>query len=61
MILFRINLVQERGDKVINVIKNNTDIPVNLTELISFNNNCIKNRIWYRGDPSELEEFFLSY
>jgi phage portal protein, SPP1 gp6-like len=45
---------------VINVIKNNTDIPVNLTELISFNNNCIKNRIWYRGDPSELEEFFKS-
>lgn len=45
---------------MINIIKQNTDAPVSLTELISFNNNCIKNRVWYRGDPSELEEFFKS-
>lgn len=45
---------------MINIIKQNTDVPVNLTERVSFNNNCIKNRVWYRGDPSELEEFFKS-
>lgn len=45
---------------MINIVKQNIDVPVNLTEIVSFNNNCIKNRVWYRGDPSELEEFFKS-
>lgn len=45
---------------MINIIKQDVDVPVNLTERVSFNNNCIKNRVWYRGDPSELEEFFKS-
>lgn len=45
---------------MINIIKQDADVPVNLTERVSFNNNCIKNRVWYRGDPSELEEFFKS-
>ena len=43
-----------------NIINQNADVPVNLTERVSFNNNCIKNRVWYRGYPSELEEFFKS-
>lgn len=45
---------------MINIIKQNADVPVSLTERVNFNNNCIKNRVWYRGDPSELEEFFKS-
>lgn len=29
-----------------------------ITEPLSFRANVLKNRIWYRGDPAELEQFF---
>lgn len=31
-----------------------------IKEPLSFTGNAMKNRIWYRGDPSELEQFFKS-
>lgn len=29
-----------------------------IKEPLSFQGNVLKNKIWYRGDPSELEQFF---
>lgn len=43
---------------MININNKQTDTLTTLNEAISFNENCIKNRIWYRGDPSEIEQFF---
>ena len=31
---------------------------VNLQEVLDFQGNAIKNRIWYRGDPNELEQLY---
>ena len=31
---------------------------VTITEPLSYKGNVLKNRIWYRGDPSELDQFF---
>ena len=32
--------------------------PVIIKEPLSFEGNVMKNRMWYRGDPSELDQFF---
>lgn len=31
---------------------------INLQEVLDFQGNAIKNRIWYRGDPNELEQLY---
>lgn len=31
---------------------------INLQEWLDFNGNAIKNRIWYRGDPNEIEQLY---
>lgn len=31
---------------------------INITEKLNFDTNCIKNKIWMRGDPTELEQFY---
>lgn len=31
---------------------------INLEEILDFQGNAIKNRIWYRGEPSELEQLY---
>lgn len=31
---------------------------INLQEVLDFQGNAIKNRIWYRGDPSEIEQLY---
>ncbi len=31
---------------------------INIDEKLNFDTNCIKNEIWMRGDPSELEQFY---
>jgi len=31
---------------------------VNIQEVLDFQGNAIKNRIWYRGDPNELEQLY---
>lgn len=34
------------------------DHKITITEPLSFQGNVLKNQLWYRGDPSELEQFF---
>lgn len=34
--------------------------PIMIQEPLSYEGNVMKNRIWYRGDPSELDQFFKS-
>lgn len=34
------------------------DKVISIREPLSFQGNVLKNRIWYRGDPSELDQFF---
>lgn len=31
---------------------------INITEIYDFNGNAIKNRIWYRGEPNEIEQLY---
>jgi hypothetical protein len=31
---------------------------ITIREPLSYESNVLKNRIWYRGDPSELDQFF---
>ena len=35
-----------------------TDHKITIIEPLSFQGNVLKNQLWYRGDPSELEQFF---
>lgn len=35
------------------------DFAMNIQEQSTFEKNVLKNRIWYRGDPSEIEQFFM--
>ncbi len=35
-----------------------TDKTITIKEPLTFQGNVLKNRIWYRGDPSELDQFF---
>ena len=35
-----------------------TAMMINLVELFDFQGNAIKNRIWYRGEPAELEQLY---
>ena len=43
--------------KMLNVVPA-TDNTVSINEPLSHNMNVLRNRIWYRGDPSELDQFF---
>lgn len=43
---------------MINVTSMNVNKFTDIQEYVSFEDNCIKNRIWYRGDPSEIEQYF---
>ena len=31
---------------------------INIQEVLDWQGNCIKNKIWYRGDPNELEQLY---
>lgn len=42
--------------KVVN--KSNKSFEPKIQQYTDFNVDCIRNRIWYRGDPSEIEQFF---
>lgn len=39
-------------------IKPATPAQINITETLDFEGNAVKNRIWYRGDSSELEQLY---
>lgn len=39
-------------------IQQATDRTITIKEPLTFQGNVLKNRIWYRGDPSELDQFF---
>lgn len=43
--------------KILN-IQPATDRAINIKEPLTYQGNVLKNRIWYRGDPSELDQFF---
>ncbi|CAH8715992.1 hypothetical protein [Paenibacillus melissococcoides] len=33
---------------------------ITITEPLSYQTNVLRNRLWYRGDPSELDQVFTS-
>lgn len=39
-------------------INSTKDKSIQIIEYLSFNDNCLKNRIWYRGESTEIEQFF---
>lgn len=39
-------------------IQDAPDQIINITEKLNFETNCIKNQIWMRGDPSEIEQLY---
>lgn len=39
-------------------IQDAPDQVININEKLNFETNCIKNQIWMRGDPNELEQFY---
>lgn len=43
--------------KILN-IQPATDKVINIRETLTLQGNVLRNRIWYRGDPSELDQFF---
>ncbi|MBS4534988.1 capsid protein [Clostridium sp. D2Q-14] len=43
--------------KALNIVPA-TDNTISIREPLSHNMNVLRNRIWYRGDPSELDQFF---
>ena len=39
-------------------IKPATNRRITIKEPLTFHENVLKNQIWYRGEPAELEQFF---
>lgn len=44
--------------KILKIQPANENRVINIKEPLSYETNALKNRIWYRGDPSELDQFF---
>ena len=36
-------------------------LSIRIIETMDFEANCFKNSIWYRGDPSELHQFYTQF
>lgn len=51
------NMLTKAAIKLLN-IQPAQDKTITIKEPLSFQGNVLKNRIWYRGDPSELDQFF---
>lgn len=51
------NMLTKAAIKLLNIYPAQDKI-ITIKEPLSFNCNVLKNRIWYRGDPSELDQFF---
>lgn len=51
------NMLTKAAIKLLN-IQPAQDKVITIREPLSFQGNVLKNRIWYRGDPSELDQFF---
>lgn len=41
--------------------RNMNPLSVRIIETMDFEANCFKNRMWYRGDPSELHQFYTQF
>lgn len=35
--------------------------PITIQEAYTFETNVIRNKLWYRGEPYELDQFFRTY
>lgn len=51
------NMVTKAAVKLLN-IQPAVSTPIMIQEPLSYEGNVMKNRIWYRGEPSELDQFF---
>lgn len=51
------NMVTKAAIKLLN-IQPAVQTPIIIQEPLSYEGNVMKNRIWYRGEPSELDQFF---
>lgn len=51
------NMITKAAMKMLN-IQSATDRTITIKEPLTYSGNVLKNRIWYRGDPSELDQFF---
>lgn len=51
------NMLTNAAIKLLN-IQPGMSKPIIIKEPLSFEGNVMKNRMWYRGDPSELDQFF---
>ncbi len=51
------DMVTKAAIKILN-IKPAVDKTVTIREPLSYQGNVLRNRLWYRGDPSELDQFF---
>ncbi|HLS53841.1 MAG TPA: hypothetical protein VK031_07695, partial [Tissierellaceae bacterium] len=43
--------------KMLNIVPA-TDNQISIKEPLSYTGTVLRNRIWYRGDPSEIDQFF---
>lgn len=51
------NMLTKAAIKLLNIYPAQDKV-ITIREPLSFQGNVLKNRIWYRGDPSELDQFF---
>ena len=51
------NMLTKAAIKMLN-IQPATDKSITIKEPLTYQGNVLKNRLWYRGDPSELDQFF---
>ena len=51
------NMLTKAAVKLLNIYPAQDKV-ITIREPLSFQGNVLKNRIWYRGDPSELDQFF---
>lgn len=51
------NMLTKAAIKLLNIYPARDKV-ISIREPLSFQGNVLKNRIWYRGDPSELDQFF---
>lgn len=51
------NMLTKAAVKLLNITPAQDKV-ITIREPLSFQGNVLKNRIWYRGDPSELDQFF---
>lgn len=51
------NMLTKAAIKMLN-IQPATDKSITIKEPLTYQGNVLKNRIWYRGEPSELDQFF---